>query len=964
VEFLLLGPLIVRRGGEVLPVQRGSQRAVLAALLLQATQIVSVDQLAEVLWDGNAPLSAQVTVQNYVKRLRRALDDRDHSLISTQPHGYVIQVKPDDLDVSRFGTLLTSAQSAAWQGSWEAAAEQANAALALWRGEPLADVESELLARRDAPRLAELRLQAEETRIDASLHLGRHAELIGDLRRLIAGHPLRERFWALLMLALFRSGRQADALAAYHQARTALLEQLGAEPGAELRAVQHQVLAGDEGLDAGGRSPLAARAADTPPSAPAPAAPEQAVAELAEQDAATSQSPAGPWQLPAPVGHFTGRSAELAELTGMLDREADQAEGLVIISAIEGTAGVGKTALAVHWAHRVAASFPDGQLYVNLRGYGPSAPMSPAEAVSTFLAALGVPIERWPPGFDAQVSLYRSVAARKRLLIVLDNARDTYQVRPLLPGSPGSVVLVTSRTSMTGLAVSQGAHLLTLDVLSEGEARQLLDRRIGSSRVAAEPGAVSELIRLCAGLPLALAIVAARACARLRFPLASLAAELRDESGRLDALDAGDLASSIRAVISWSYRSLTDQAARMFRVLGLHPGPDVTAAAAASAAGVSLPAARRRLRELTHANLLTEHLPGRFGFHDLLRAYAADQARATEDEQSGHEATGRILDHYLHTAAEAAFLINPARDQITILPPQPGVTPEHFADQQQALAWMQAEHQVLLAATAVAAGNGFDSHAWQIAWTMAQFLAMRGRWRDMAAAQDLAVAAATRLCDTTGQAESLRLLGRACERLGDHDQALARYTAALRLYQQLGDRLGEAKAHQYLGNLAQSRGCYADALTSAEQALNLYQATGARAGQAGVLNNVGYYHALLGHYQQARLICQQALSLIAELGMRYEEANAWDSLGYVELHLGNLAESTACYQRALGIFREFGDRYEEAKTLTNLGDTRHACGEDRQAREAWQQALNILDELDHPDADDVRGKLASAGGPF
>jgi DNA-binding SARP family transcriptional activator/tetratricopeptide (TPR) repeat protein len=1002
MEFLLLGPLTVCDRGEVLPVQRGNQRTVLAALLLQANRVVSVGELAAAVWDGDEPPSAQVTVQNYVKRLRRALGDLDRTLISTQPRGYQIRAEPGDLDLLRFRTLLASAQSAARQGTWEAAAEEASAALALWRGEPLADIESELLVMREAPRLAEIRLQAEETRIDAGLHLGRHAELIGDLRQLTAGHPLRERFWSLLMLALFRSGRQADALAAYRQARAALVDQLAAEPGAELREVHRQVLAGDDGLVAYGQPPPAARAAAPPASAmassaeqPAPplqaavvprqaaavprqaaAVPRQALPPLDGRAAAPSrqetvappgdrveappQVPAVPWQLPAPVRHFTGRSAELAALTGMLGRDEEEAKGLVVISAIDGTAGVGKTALAVHWAHQAAADFPDGQLYVNLRGFGPSAPMSPAEAVSVLLAALGVPFERWPPGFDAQVGLYRSAAAGRRLLILLDNARDTDQVRPLLPGSPGSLVLVTSRASLAGLAVSQEAHLLTLGVLSEYEAGQLLDRRIGSGRVAAEPGAVNDLIRLCARLPLALAIVAARACARPDFPLASQAAELRDEPGRLDTLDAGDLASSVRAVISWSYQSLSGPAARMFRLLGLHPGPDVTASAAASAAGVALPAARRCLRELTHASLLSEQLPGRFGFHDLLRAYAADQASAAEDQQARHEATGRILDHYLYTAFEAACLISPVHDRLNVPPPRPGIRLEHLTSQQHALDWMEAEHQVLFAATTLADSSGFESHAWQIPWAMAQFLAFRGRWRDMAAAQGTALAAATRLGHRAGQAESLRLLANACVRLGDHDQALIRYTAAVSLYQELGDRLGEAKVRVWLGIVAQRQGRSADHLSHSEQALRLYQAAGDRRGEAGALNNVGYALAMLGDYQQARITCRKALSLNAQLGLRYVEAHTWDSLGYAEQHLGNLAEATTCYQRAFTIFGEFGDRYFQAITLTHMGDARRDCGDLQRAREAWQQAVDILDELDHSDADGVRAKLRSA----
>jgi DNA-binding SARP family transcriptional activator/Tfp pilus assembly protein PilF len=952
VEFLLLGPLIVRSNGEVLPVQRGKQRAVLAVLLLHANRIVSVDQLAEFLWDGEKPLSAQVTVQNYVKRVRQALGDRDHSLISTQPHGYVINVEPSELDVSQFRALLKSAQSAARQGSWEAAAEQASVALTLWRGEPLADVESELLQRRDAPRLAEMLLQAEETRIDASLHLGRHAELIGDLRRLTASHPLRERFWALLMLALFRSGRQADALAAYQQARTALVDQLGAEPGAELRQVHSQVLAGDDGMVADGQPSLAARAADAPPSAPPAAVPPEVAAPPQPQ-----QALAVPWQLPAPVRHFTGRSAELAQLSEMLGRDAEEANGLVVISAIDGTAGVGKTAFAVHWAHQAAANFPDGQLYVNLRGFGRSAPMSPAEAVSGFLAALGVPFERWPPGFDAQVGLYRSVVAGRRLLIVLDNARDVEQVRTLLPGSPGCLVLVTSRASLAGLAVSEGAHLLTLDVLPEDEAGQLLCQRIGSSRVTAEPGAMGELIRLCAGLPLALAIVAARACARPSFPLANLAAELSDESSRLDALDAGDPASSVRAVISWSYESLTKQAARMFRLLGLHPGPDVTALAAASAAGVELPAARRCLRELTQAHLLTERRPGRYSFHDLLRAYAASQAHATDGRHERHEAMLRALDHYLHTAYAAALLLQPTRDPIALAALRPGAVPEYLAGDAEAMAWFEREHHVLLAAITVAADAGFDVHAWQIPWTMTTFLGRRGYWQQWAASQGIAVAAATRLGDAAGQAESCRLLANACSRLGDYDQASFHLGHCLRLYRRLRDQVGEARTYQSLGMIAERQSRYSDALTHYEQSLRQFQVAGHQVGQAEELNNLGWCHAILGDYRQARAFCQQALTLSSEIGHRDIEASAWDSLGYAEHHLGNLREATTCYQRALSLFRERGDRFYQALTLTHIGDVGHASGEIRRARDAWREALDIFEDLHHPDADKVRAKL-------
>ena len=944
MEFSLLGPLIVRCGGEVLPVQRGKQRAVLAALLLRANRVVAVADLADALWDGDRPPSAQVTVQNYVKRLRQALGDADRSRIITQPRGYQILVQPGELDLSRFRDLLTAAQASARNGSWADAATNAADALGLWRGDPLEDVDSELL-RREVPRLAEMRLQAQETRIEADLRLGRHAELINELRQLTDAYPLRERFWALLMLALYRSGRQADALVAYQRAREALVKELGAEPGAELRSVQQRMLIGDVDAEDWTRPRASATAGVLRPPVPSGSGAKR-------QDV--------PRQLPAPVRGFTGRAAELDQLSQLLDDASGETLGMALISAIDGTAGVGKTALAVHWAHQVAARFPDGQLYVNLRGYDRGQPTPPTDALAGFLRSLGVHDQDIPPEEDDRAARYRSLLAGKRMLVVLDNARSADQVRPLLPGTPTCAVVVTSRDALAGLVARDGATRLDLDVLPLEDAVALLRRLIGA-RVDAEPDKAAELADHCCRLPLALRVAAERAVSRPDVPLAGLVGELADLRTRLDRLAAGgDPRAQVRNVFSWSYRHLDPDDARTFRLLGLHPGPHITSPAAASAAGVALPAARRCLRELTHASLLAEHLPGRFGFHDLLRAYAADQARATEDQQARLESTGRILDHYLHTAADAALLINPARDRITVHPHRPGVTPEHLADHQQAMDWMQAEYQVLLAATTLADSSGFDVHAWQIPWTMADFLDLRCRWRDMAAAQRTALAAAGRLGDTNGQATSLRVLAHACVRLGDHDQARAHYAASLALYRQLGDRLGEARVQQSLSLLAGSQGRYADLLSHAEQALRMYQAIGNRVREAAVLNNVGYAHALLGDYQQARVICQQAVSLSAELGLRYDEASAWDSLGYSELHLGNLAEATACYQRALGIFREFGDRYNEARTLTYLGDARQACGDLQQARQAWQQALDILDELDHPGADELRGKLRSA----
>jgi hypothetical protein len=415
--------------------------------------------------------------------------------------------------------------------------------------------------------------------------------------------------------------------------------------------------------------------------------------------------------LPAGVAGFAGRARELRALSAM----TSPGHGPVLITAIGGTAGVGKTALAVHWARQHARRFPGGQLYVNLRGFGPADPLPPAEALRGFLDALGVPPAQIPATLERRQALYRSLAAGRKILILLDNARDPAQVRPLLPATPTALVLVTSRDQLTGLIAADGAGPLTLDVLTEADARELLAQRLESARLAVEPTAATELITLCARLPLALAITAARAAARPQFRLAALAAELRDARGRLDALDmgAGSDTADARAVFSWSYRHLSSAAARMFRLLGIHPGPDITAPAAASLAGLGLPEARRLLRELARGHLIAESRPGRFAFHDLLRAYAAEQARAIESGEDLRAATGRALDHYLFTAYTAALLLNRAQQPAELATPRPGVAPEQLASHQQALAWFEAEHRVLSAAAVLAAEAGFDSHAWQ-----------------------------------------------------------------------------------------------------------------------------------------------------------------------------------------------------------------------------------------------------------
>jgi DNA-binding SARP family transcriptional activator len=947
MEFGVLGTVEAWVNGRPADAGHARQRAVLAVLLLDAGRAVPLEALIDRVWGEQPPPSVRNVVYGYVTRLRALIaSGQDPGVsLSRRPGGYLLQVQPDRVDLARFRRLVAEAAA----GDDQRASLLLSEAVASWRGPALAGLDSPWLNAMRATLDLE-RAAAAADLGDIRLRLGDHAALAGELAARAAAAPADERLIGQLMLALYRSGRQADALRWYEQTRRHLADELGAGPGQELAARHQQILRADPAL------------ADIPARARRPAAPEAGI------------GPAGPRvrpvprELPANVPAFTGRAAELAKLDRLLTGPATSAEQApaggpgpaAVISAVSGTAGVGKTALAVHWAHRAAGRFPDGQLYVNLRGYDPARPTTAAEALAGFLRALGVPGPDVPHAENERAARYRSLLAGRRMLVVLDNASHAEQVRPLLPGTPGCAVLVTSRDALAGLVARDGAARLDLGLLPLDEAVALLTELIGR-RADDDPGATMELAEQCARLPLALRVAAELAAARPGLPLTALLAELADQQGRLDLFDAaGDPHTAVRAVFSWSYQQLSDESARMFRLLGLHPGPDISVPAAASLAAIAEAGARRLLHGLARAHLIAEHVPGRYAVHDLLRAYAAEQARHTDGDTDRDAAIGRVLDHYLHTAAGAARLLNPALEPVALAPLRPGAAAGQFADRQHALAWFDAEHQVLLAAVALAAGSGFDTDAWQLPWAMSPFLRARGHRQENAEFLRTALAAATRLGDTAAQALSGRLLAMACNALDDHDQARDHFASSLTLYQRLGNRLGEAKVHQNLVLLAERQGRYTDALAHAEQALHLFRVVGDKANEAGALNDVGWHHGLLGDYEQARVFCRQALALCEEVGHRWLEGAAWDSLGYAEHHLGHLAEAAACFQRALGLHRESGDRFDEAEVLTHLGDTRDAAGEPALAREAWRQALAILEDLRHPGAAQVRAKLAGA----
>ena len=940
MRFEVLGPLQAWHGDSGLSLGPVQQRVVLAVLVLHANRPLGREQFIEAVWGMAAPAYAVNLLQKHVSRLRRVLEPvrsarGPSQLLSWTDAGYLLSVPAGCLDLEVFDREVGRARAARVAGDLRGAAHALHAALRLWRGPAFDGLASPLLDA-ERVRLAERRISAVEERIEIDLALGEDPDLIAELRQLVADHPLRERLRGLLMLALYRSGRQGEALAAFRDAHRYLLDELGVEPTAQLQELHRRMLTTDPSLAppvATGGGPAAT--GETGPRLPTPA------------------------QLPHGMADFTGRETELDRLHALMSGDSADHGAAVVITAIAGTAGVGKTSLAVHWAHQVRHRFPDGQLYVNLRGFDPNgSAMEPGEAIRGFLDAFGVPSQRIPVSLEAQAALYRSLLAGRQVLVVLDNARDTAQVDPLLPGSPGCVVVVTSRNRLSGL-VAAGAVPLAVDLLTTAEARQLLSRRIGHDRVAAEPEAVNDIIAACARLPLALAIVAARAAIHPRFTLAALAGELREARGGLDAFVGENAATDARVVLSWSYRMLTPAAARLFRLLGLHPGPDVAAPAVASLAGVSPAQLRPLLAELVSAHVLEERTPGRFGFHDLLRTYAAEQVHAVDTDAERHAATQRVLDHYLHTAHAADQLLYPYRQPLALDPPAPGVTPVALSAPEQALAWFTAEHPVLLAAVELAAGSRFDTLTWQLAWEITAFLNYQGHWNDWAASQHTVLRVARRSADTTGQANAHRLLSIAYMNLCRFDEADAHARQALDLYAELGDRTNQARVRLSLGWVLEHLGRLAEALTEAQQALELSRASQDRVGEADALSWVGWYNAQLGEYEQALVFSQQSLDMHREFHDRPHQVNTWSSLGYAHHHLGHHEEAIGCYGRALELWRNVGDRYEEAQTLVRLGDAHHAATNPDAAQSAWQQALSILDELGHPNAEPLRTKLDS-----
>lgn len=926
MRLRILGPLEFARDGAWHRVGAAKCRSLLALLVLNAGWPVSVDRLIEELWPDGSPATAVGLVHSYVARLRRALGDANGELVRTISPGYEFAATPGDLDHVRFEELTSEGGAALRAGDAEAAASLLGKALELWRGPALADVPPTLATRAAAERLAELRLTALENRIDADLACGRHADLIAELRALGESNPFRERLWAQQMLALYRCGRQADALAAYQQLRTTLESELGVAPSGPLLELHQQILQNHRDLDL-----------------------------VAPSSEATADPIVIPRQLPAATRHFVGRERELRELDDLTSDAAPAA----VVGAIAGPPGIGKTALAVHWGQRAAERFPDGQLYVDLCGFHSTGrPVTPGEALRKLLDALGVPAARIPTDQAAQAGLYRSVVADRRMLVVLDNARDAEQVRALLPGGHRCVVLVTSRTRLTGLVAGHGAHAITLDLLSDSDSSELLGRYLGRDRVDAEPAAATALIKHCSQLPLALTIAASRAAVEPALSLADIAAELTEEGRRLDALDAGAGSAAVRAVFSWSYQATSTKAQRLFRLMGVAPGRDISSAAAASLVGDSPMQVRRQLDELCRAHLIAEYPRDRFEIHNLLRDYAVELATATEQR----DALRRLYNHHVQTATAAARLLNPQRAPEELPRASEGVTPERLGDREQAAAWLETEWAVLSALVTREPDAEWDPHVWLLAWSLVDHFTWRAEWQALIDHQHVALSAAQRVGNESWQATSHRLLARGYIELGDCEKGRANLERMLCLATKIGHLATQARAHRGLGFLLGRLGDAAAAIDHAQEALVLLQSADDAPGEAEALNSLAWHHATLEKFEEALNYCRAALELHQRIGKSHPNAAAWDTLGYIHHQLGDHQEAIACYRRCHELYRELGgDRFYEADTLTHLGDAYQAAGDLDTAQHTWQQALHILEELEHPDTYPVRDRLRDTG---
>lgn len=945
VTVNLLGSVEIRRAGQLVRTGGGRMTVVLAMLALSVGRPVGASALIEAVWDSHLPQSAAGSLQNHVLRLRRMLGA---DAIRTTPTGYLLALEPDQVDLWRFRRLAGEAAATAARDP-QAARTLLVEALALWRGEPLDGLASEELRRDAVPALIEERLAALDRRIALDFAAGRHADTIVELRATVAKHPLRETSWWQLITALAAAGRKAEALGRYHEIQARLRDQLGTYPSAELRTLHQQLLLDDEH-----RAPDPApepRPEPEPASPPAP--PPTPIPTIDSRS-----------DLPGDIADLTGRREAVAWLLAALPEDPAQALAPTVM-AIDGMAGVGKTALVVHLAHHLAARCPDGQLFIDLRGHTPGhQPVEPAAALSSLLAKLGVTDGQIPDTLEDRAALWRAKLAGRRMLVLLDNAAGTAQVRSLLPGAAGCLVLITSRRRLLALTATRS---LSLDVLPPDDALHLLGAITGRHRLDAEPEATREVLDLCGNLPLAIRIVGARLAARPAWSITHLAERLRDQRHRLSELAAED--TSVATAFTVSYQQLTPDQQFLFRALGAHPGPDFDRFLAAAVAGIDPATAEQGLEDLLDAHLLMQPATDRYRFHDLLRAHARHPAEPTgppgaandnsaasntdtDTDTEQRTAVARLLDYYLAAVHEAAGLISPTTRKPDIHLAHPPDTLPPMADQADAIAWCEQERSNLVAAIVFAAAENWYTHAWQLPWLLGTFFHLRGHFQDWITIGQRAHNVLDHATDPAARPEILRWLGLAYHHVGRGDEALDLLGQARTGYEANGDWDGLAEVSGDLGLLAITAGRYTEAIGHHWLALELFQrakaergAEGGLLGEATNLLSVGNALLILGRHHGAIGYHQRALTVSREIGDRRGEGVAAVFLALSLQRSGRIAEAFKYHQLALRLNEENGDRPNVAVTLNSQGLLYRQRGKMSRALDHHRQSLELVREI-------------------
>ncbi|MFH9197117.1 AfsR/SARP family transcriptional regulator [Streptomyces anulatus] len=960
LRFTVLGPVRAWRGPELLSSGSPQQRALLAALLLREGRTATAGELIDAFWGEDPPSQALATIRTYASRLRKILGQ--DTLVS-ESGGYAIRTDRAALDLTLAQDLAAEAEKARAAGDRCQARTLINKVLGLWDGEALASVPGPY-ADNQRTRLEEWRLQLTETRLDLDLEVGCHAEAVSELTALTAAHPLRERLRELLMVALYRSGRQAEALAVYADTRRLLAEELGVDPRPELAQLQQRILRADEEL---------ARPADEP--APAPA-------------------PLRPAQLPATVPDFTGRSAFVSELGSRL---ATAESSVMAVSAVAGIGGVGKTTLAVHVAHQARRHFPDGQLYVDLQGAGARA-AEPETVLGSFLRALGTADSAIPDTLDERAALYRSTLDGRRILILLDNAHDAAQIRPLLPGTPGCAALVTSRVRMVDLA---GAHLVDLDVMSPEEALQLFTRIVGAERVGAEREAALDVVAACGFLPLAIRIAASRLAARRTWTVSVLAAKLADERRRLDELQAGDLA--VKATFELGYGQLEPAQARAFRLLGLADGPDISLAAAAALLDLDPHVAEDLLEALVDTSLVESAAPGRYRYHDLVRLYA--RACAERDEQPPVErelALSRLLDFYLATAAGVYALERPGDRTVDHLEgtERAGLS---FTDHGRALDWLYTEASCLLSCVQQNRTPASIRRSVDLLLAAKDLAESGANARQFESAATVVRDAAVEAGDPHAEARARTTLAQVHSMAGRFDQAEDEARRAMLLAPSVDDVWTHCNAPNELGIIAGYRNQQEEAEALLRQACTAFRADGNHAGEASALCNLSRVHLAMGRTASAVKLAGEGVALYNRMGLTLRLANGRYALGLALARANRPEEAQVRLTEALAVFREsrqrlwegmtlfrlaevqltaerpaqaaalaeqaltmllhIGGEWRRANVLTVLGRALHGIGQADRAQVCWREALSVFEQLKAPESEAVSRLLSMTGAP-